>query len=80
MIPLVRHLVDQILHDELAVRRWGRTVLMTIGGSGIAFADQLAAVLGDGSPGTIKAIKVIAVVSAGLALMVTAGEKNPRPE
>ena len=78
MIPLFRHLIDKVLHDEAAVRRWGRAALMGIAGGGIAFADQLAAALD--MPDYIKAIKACAVVAGFLSLMISIGEKNAKDE
>jgi hypothetical protein len=77
MIPLLKHLLSRLLNDELAVRRWGRAALMGAAAGGLAFADQLAAILE--APGLVRAIKVVAVVCGFLSLAVTAGEKN-RPE
>jgi hypothetical protein len=78
VIPLVRRLADKILHDELAVRRWGRALLMAVAGGGIAFGSQLADALGDS--GLTQAIKVVAIVAGFLSLAITAGEKNAKPE
>ena len=78
MIPLFRSLADKLLHDELAVRRWGRALLMAIAGGGIAFGDQIAGLLGDSS--LVKVIKVAAVVAGFLSLSITAGERNQEPE
>lgn len=78
MIPLFKHLADQLLHDELAVRRWSRALLMAIAGGGIAFADQLAAVLE--APGAVKAIKLLAVLAGFCSLAITAGERNAKAD
>lgn len=78
MIPLLKHLADRFLHDELFIRRWSRAVLGALAGSGYAFADQLAELLGE--PDSLKTIKVAAVVAGFLALAITAGEKNPKAE
>lgn len=77
MIPLLKHLWDKLLHDELAVRRWGRAALMAVAGSGLAFGDQLAGLLGDS--GLVQTIKIIAVVAGFLSVAITAGERN-KPE
>jgi len=80
MIPFFRHLIDKFLHDELAVRRWGRAVLMALSVGGLAFADQLADVMGyAGDDGLVRAVKIAAVVAGFLSLAVTAGERNVPP-
>lgn len=76
MIPLFKHLLDKLLHDELAVRRWGRALLMAVATGGLAFADQLAQILGS----EVKAVKIAAVVAGFLSLAVTAGERNAKPD
>jgi hypothetical protein len=75
MIPLLKRLWYAVRYDELAVRRWGRALLMGLAGGGIAFADQLAAVLE--APGAVKAIKAAAVGAGFVALMINAGDRNP---
>lgn len=75
MKPLFKNLISKLLNDELAVRRWTRAALMGIAAGGIAFGDQLAAILD--YPHLVKAIKTIAVCASFLSLAITAGEKNP---
>jgi hypothetical protein len=83
MIPMLKNLWSRLLHDESAFRRWTRAALMGIAAGGIAFADQLDALL-DGSGGLIKTIKVASVVAGFVSLMISVGEKNaqvsPAPE
>ncbi len=78
MIPLIKKLWEALLHDEMAVRRWLRVVIMTIGGSGLSYADQISAAIG--APGAVKVIKVLSVICMGLSVMINLGEKNPLPE
>lgn len=75
MIPMFRRLWYRLRYDELAVQRWSRALLMGLATGGIAFGDQLAAVLGS----EVKSIKIAAVIAGFLSLMVTAGEKNEKP-
>jgi hypothetical protein len=75
MIPLLKKLVYSLLWDELAAIRWLRGTLMTFAAGGIAFADQLADVLG--MPTAVKVVKVTAIVCGFLAGAITAGQKNP---
>jgi hypothetical protein len=63
-----------LMNDEVAVRRWGRSALMGIAGGGIAFGDQLAALVN--SPGMVTKIKVASVVAGFLSLLINLGEKN----
>ena len=77
MKPLLRKFWDSLVNDELAVRRWCRSLLMGVAGGGIAFGDQLAALVQH--PGLITHIKVASVVAGFISLMITAGEKNPTP-
>lgn len=76
MLTLIRKLFDKILFDDKAVARWLRGTLLGFAGTGLAFSEQLAAVL----PGSVAAekIKVAAVVAGFVAGMVTAGDKNPK--
>lgn len=80
MIPLLKRIVHALLWDELAAVRWLRGALLMFAAGGVAFADQLAAVLGEGgSPGTVRAIKIAALVAGFLGGAVTAGQRNPPP-
>jgi hypothetical protein len=78
MIPLLKKLWDSLLHDEMKVRRWLRVAVMAIGGSGLGYADQIAATIN--TPGAIKTIKVLAVVCMGISVMINLGDKNPPKE
>lgn len=78
MIPLIRRIFHALLWDELAARRWLRGGLLGFATGGLAFADQLAAIVA--APGAVKSIKVAAVVCAFVGAMVNLGEKNPKPE
>lgn len=81
MIPLIRRLKTAFLYDELAVTRWLRGLVLLLGGGGIAFADQLAGILGEGaSPGFIKGIRVASLVCLFAGGAITAGEKNPKTD
>jgi len=72
MIPIIKKFFHDLLFDELAVRRWFRAAIMALAGSGMAWGDQLAAILGT----PVKSVKIAAVVAMALALTITAGEKN----
>jgi hypothetical protein len=74
MIPLLKDLWYRFRYDPLFVRRWGRAALMAVAGSGLAFGDQLAAVLD--APGAVKAVKIVAIVAGLLSVAITAGERN----
>jgi hypothetical protein len=76
MIPLLKRFVHGLLYDDLAFRRWVRASLMLVAGSGAAFANDLATVLGDS--GMVGAIKTAAVVAGALSVAITAGERNQR--
>jgi len=78
MIPFLKHLLQAIFTDELAFRRYGRSALMTLGASGMVFADQIDGIL-EGHGGLVQGIKIAAVVCAALSLAITAGEKNVKP-
>lgn len=78
MIPLIQRIVHALLYDEMAARRWLRGGLFGFATGGLAFADQLAAIVS--SPGAVKGIKVAAVVSGFVAAMINLGEKNQKAE
>lgn len=77
MIPLIKSIAHAFLWDELAFTRWARGTMLGVSACGVAFADSLAAIVGDGSPGLIKTIKVASVVCGFLAGAITAGQRNP---
>ncbi len=77
MIPLIKELWNALLHDELKVRRWLRSLLMAFAGSGLAFADQMASAIG--APGAVKTIKIIAVICGFISVAINLGDKNPAP-
>jgi hypothetical protein len=78
MIPLLKGILHALLWDELAAVRWLRGALLMFAAGGVAFADQLAAVLGEaGSAGTIRAIKIAALIAGFVGGAVTAGQRNP---
>ena len=74
MIPLFKRLVKAMLWDELAARRWMRGMLLACSAGGIAFADQLAALLED--PELVRTIKIVALVCGFLGGALTAGQLN----
>jgi hypothetical protein len=76
MITLFRHLFSKLLYDELAVRRWLRAGLLFAGTAGVAFADQLAALVQD--EGLARYLKIAGVICAAAGGAITAGEKNVR--
>lgn len=74
MIPLIKKLLRKLLYDDLAVRRWARSIMFGACGMGVAFADQLAGLIE--SPGVVRNIKIAGVVCGALGGAITAGEKN----
>lgn len=77
MIPLFRNLVQALLYDELAARRWIRGLLL-----GVAMAGAQLAAAGDAAAlWTTRqwAIRIVFALFAAAAGMVTAGERNARP-
>jgi hypothetical protein len=76
MITLIKHMFAKLLYDELAVRRWLRAGLLFAGTAGVAFADQLAALVQD--EGLARYLKIGGIVCAAAGGAVTAGEKNVR--
>ena len=79
MMTWIKKFIDAFLYDEMKFRRWARTTIMALATGGLAFADQLASVV-EGGPRLIKAIKVIAVVCAGISVAINLGDKNPPKE
>lgn len=69
--------VVAFLFDPLAFVRWMRGLMLAVAAGGVAFADQLAALVG--APGWVKAIKIAAIVCGFIAGSITAGERNPAP-
>lgn len=74
MIPLIKRLLYKFLFDEGAVTGWIRGAMLTFGAGGIAFADQVADIIG--APGAVKTIKLLAVGCAFVGGAIRAGEKN----
>jgi hypothetical protein len=77
VIPLVRSIVYALLWDAAAVRRWLRGASIAFAVGGVAFADQLAGVIG--APGAVKTIKVVAALCAFIGGAISVGEKNAPP-
>lgn len=78
MIPLLKRIAGAFLYDELAARRWIRGLLLAFAAGGVAFADQLSSLFGEaGGSGTVRAIKITALVAGFFGGSVTAGERNP---
>lgn len=75
MIPLVRSIVLALLWDAAAVRRWARGASITFAVGGVAFADQLAVVIG--APGAVKTIKIVSLACAFIGGAISVGERNP---
>lgn len=75
MWPALRNGVLKILFDETAFLRWSRSAIMAAAFGGMSFADQVADAIG--SPGAVRAVKIVSIVCAGLALMFGAGDKTP---
>jgi len=74
MIPLIKRLIRSFLFDEGAVTGWIRGAMLMFAASGIAFADQIAAVID--MPTSVKTIKLAAVICGFFAGAIRAGEKN----
>src|SRR6266540_1344494 len=77
MIPLVRSIVHAMLWDPLAVRRWLRGLAISFSLGGVAFADQVAAVLG--TPGSAKTVKIVALALAFIGASISIGQQNAKP-
>ena len=78
MITLFKRLYQKLLYDELAVRRWARSLMFSLCGIGVAFADQLSSLIE--STDAVKTIKIVGVVCGALGGAITAGEKNKKPD
>lgn len=76
MIPLVRSIFHALLWDPMAVRRWLRGMAVSFAVGGVAFADQIAAVLG--SPGAAKTVKIVALALAFIGGAISVGQQNPK--
>ena len=78
MFPLVKRIFHSFFLDEQAFTRWlrGGGVMLAVGG--VAFADQLASVVG--APGAVKWIKIASMVAGFLGLANAAGQRNDSPE
>lgn len=77
MIPFFKHLFHALLHDELAVRRWGRAFLAVVAGGAIQVAGVGWDVASLWSLRECVGRLALACV-LGAALAITAGEKNVR--
>ena len=77
MIPLVRSIVHAMLWDPMAVRRWLRGLAVSFSLGGVAFADQVAEVLG--TPGAAKTVKVVALALAFVGASISVGQANAKP-
>lgn len=75
MIPLVRSIIHALLWDAMAVRRWLRGLAISFSAGGVAFGDQLAAIVG--RPGWATGIKLAAAALAFIGGAISVGEKNP---
>ncbi len=76
MIPLVRSILHALLWDPMAVRRWLRGLSVAFALGGVAFADQVADVLGHPTAG--KTIKIIALALAFIGGAISVGQQNPK--
>jgi hypothetical protein len=74
MIPLIKRLLNSFLHDEGAVTGWIRGAMLTFGASGLAFADQIGAIID--APKAVKFIKITSAVCFFIGGAIRAGEKN----
>ncbi len=78
MIPLLRGFIRELLYSPEAARVWLRSFLIWASTMG---AQVLATPLAELSAWSIKQWAIRCAVSgvAGFALMLKAGEKNPKP-
>ena len=75
MIPALRKFLHSLLFDETAFVRWVRAFILTVGASGLAYADQIASIIG--APTAVERVKKAAVVCMGLSILIGAGDKTP---
>lgn len=78
MLTLIKNSVRKLIYDELAARRWLRSLMLFVGTSGVAFADQAAQFIE--APESARKIKIIGVVCAAIGGAITAGERNRSQE
>lgn len=76
MFPAIRAFIHAFFFNETAFLRISRALIMTIAAGGMGFAQDVASILG--APGAVKSVKIVSVVCMGLALMLGAGDKNPK--
>ena len=74
MIPLFKSILNALLHDEMAARRWIRGFSHTFAVSGAIFADQIAEFIH--APRVAITIKAISVFCAFVGGTTSVGEKN----
>jgi hypothetical protein len=78
MLPLLKHILYAFFLDELAFRRWMRGGMLALAGGGLAFADQIAALLG--MPEAIRWIKIASIVAGFIAgAMQSSAKKAAEP-
>jgi hypothetical protein len=78
MLPLIKRLIYAFFLDELAFRRWMRGGMLAFAGGGLAFADQIGALLN--APGAVKGVKIAAVVCGFIAgAMQSSAKKQDAP-
>lgn len=78
MWPLLKTFFHELFFDEAAARRQFRSTMVTFAVSGIAFADQLAALVG--LPSAVRVIKVLSCVCGFVGAATSVGEKNTKKE
>lgn len=79
MITLLKKLWSKILYDEMAVARWGRGMLLWLGGMAVSVLAYPIEVV---QTWTVRewTYRIGAAAALGFAGLVTAGQKNPPPE
>ncbi len=77
MKKLLLDILSALWNDDMAARRWLRGASHTLALGGLAFADQIAALIN--APGAVKAIKLAAIVCAFMGGAISVGEKNAQP-
>jgi len=78
MIPLLRKFWRRFWRDELFIRRWGRAVLAVLGGGAIQVGSVGWEIASQWS--WREWVGRLALASLlGVALAITAGERNARP-